>query len=111
VLAEALTILGTMAADLFFNLWDLEVLPECLVRFIPRCAISQKITGWSSDEVIEYFQFFLPFEPHYGPGVDSASNRNEYQQVFLGSRTRSARKSDLIAVCKPAVNIWHLTTL
>jgi hypothetical protein len=22
--------------------------------------------------------------PHYGPGVDSASNRNEYQEYFLG---------------------------
>jgi len=24
------------------------------------------------------------FLPHYGPGVDSASNRNEYQKYFLG---------------------------
>jgi len=23
---------------------------------------------------------------HYGPGVDSASNRNEYQEYFLGGR-------------------------
>ena len=23
---------------------------------------------------------------HYGPGVDSASNRNEYQQYFLGGK-------------------------
>jgi len=26
----------------------------------------------------------LFFRPHYGPGVDSASNRNEYQKYFLG---------------------------
>jgi hypothetical protein len=26
------------------------------------------------------------FRPHYGPGVDSASNRNEYQVYFLGVR-------------------------
>jgi len=26
----------------------------------------------------------LSFRPHYGPGVDSASNRNEYQEYFLG---------------------------
>jgi len=25
-----------------------------------------------------------PFIPHYGPEVDSASNRNEYQEYFLG---------------------------
>jgi hypothetical protein len=24
------------------------------------------------------------FRPHYGPGVDSASNRNEHQEYFLG---------------------------
>jgi len=28
----------------------------------------------------------LSFRPHYGPGVDSASNRNEYQEYFLGSK-------------------------
>jgi hypothetical protein len=26
------------------------------------------------------------FRPHYGPGIDSASNRNEYQKYFLGSK-------------------------
>ena len=24
------------------------------------------------------------FRPHYGPGVDSASNRNQYQEYLLG---------------------------
>jgi len=24
------------------------------------------------------------FQSHYGPGVDSASNRNQYQEYFLG---------------------------
>jgi hypothetical protein len=28
----------------------------------------------------------LSFWPHYGPGVDSASNRNEYQEYFLGGK-------------------------
>jgi len=26
------------------------------------------------------------FRPHYGPGVDSASNRNKYQEYFLGGK-------------------------
>jgi hypothetical protein len=30
------------------------------------------------------FSFTYSFRPHYGPGVDSASNRNEYQEYFLG---------------------------
>jgi hypothetical protein len=29
------------------------------------------------------FSLTQPFRPHYGPGVDSASNRNEYQEYFL----------------------------
>jgi hypothetical protein len=33
-----------------------------------------------------YWNFSLTqsFRPHYGSGVDSASNRNEYQEYFLG---------------------------
>jgi hypothetical protein len=27
------------------------------------------------------------FRSHYGPGVESASNRNEYQESFLGVKT------------------------
>jgi hypothetical protein len=27
---------------------------------------------------------FDSFRPYYGPGVDSAPNRNEYQEYFLG---------------------------
>jgi len=27
------------------------------------------------------------FRPHYGIGVDSASNRNVYQEYFLGVKT------------------------
>jgi len=30
------------------------------------------------------------FRPHYGPGVDSASNRNEYQEYFQGVKADGA---------------------
>ena len=30
------------------------------------------------------------FRPHYGPEVDSASNRNEYQEYFLGAKAAGA---------------------
>ena len=29
------------------------------------------------------------FRSHYGPGVDSSSNRNEYQVYFLGVKADS----------------------
>jgi hypothetical protein len=31
------------------------------------------------------------FRSHYGPGVDSASNRNEYQECFLGVKAAGAQ--------------------
>jgi len=30
------------------------------------------------------------FRSHYGPGVDSNSNRNEYQEYFLGVKAVGA---------------------
>jgi len=30
------------------------------------------------------------FRSHYGPGVDSASNRNAYQKYFLGVKATGA---------------------
>ena len=39
------------------------------------------------------FSLTLSFQPHYGTGVDSASNRNDNQVYFLGVR-RPVRKAD-----------------
>jgi hypothetical protein len=36
------------------------------------------------------FSLTLSFRPHYGPGFDSASNRNEYQEYFLGWGVKTA---------------------
>ena len=39
------------------------------------------------------FEFFIDiksFRSHYGTGVDSASNRNEYQEYFLGVKAAGA---------------------
>jgi hypothetical protein len=40
-----------------------------------------------------FFSIYLT-QPHYGPGVDSASNRNKYQKMFLASEALPARKAD-----------------
>jgi len=32
----------------------------------------------------------LSFRPHYSSGVDSGSNRNEYQEYFLGIKVVGA---------------------
>ena len=37
-----------------------------------------------------FFIDIKSFRSHYGPGVDSASNRNEYQEYFLGVKAAGA---------------------
>ena len=32
------------------------------------------------------FSLTFSFRPHYGTGVESVSNRNEYQECFLGDK-------------------------
>jgi len=48
------------------------------------CATNQKVAGLIPAGVIKSFR------SHYGPGVDSASNRNEYQEHFLGVKMAGA---------------------
>jgi len=36
------------------------------------------------------FSLTQSFRPHYGPGVDSTSKRNEYQEYFLGVKAAGA---------------------
>jgi len=40
--------------------------------------------------LLEFFVDIKYFRSHYGPGVDSASNRNEYQEHFLGVKAAGA---------------------
>jgi len=40
---------------------------------------------------LEFFIDIKSFRSHYGPGVDSASNRNEYQEHFLGVKAAGAQ--------------------
>jgi len=39
---------------------------------------------------LEFFIGIKFFRSHYGPGVDSASNENEYQEHFLGVKAVGA---------------------
>ena len=39
---------------------------------------------------LEFFINIKSFRSHYGPGVDPASNRNEYQKYFLGVKAAGA---------------------
>jgi len=50
-----------------------------------RCfATNRKMVGSIPAGVIGFFIDIKSFRSHYGPGVDSASNRNEYQEFSWG---------------------------
>ena len=53
-----------------------------------RCyATNRKVAGSIPDGVNGVFIEIKSFRPHYGPGVDSASNRNEYREYFIGVKS------------------------
>jgi len=47
-----------------------------------HCATNQKVVASIADGLIGIFHW-------HNPGVDSASNRNEYQEYFLGVKAAS----------------------
>ena len=52
-----------------------------VAQWLRCCATNRKVAG-STD--------IKSFRSHYGTGVDSASNRNEYQEHFLGVKVAGA---------------------
>ena len=65
-----------------------------------NCATSRKVAGSIPDGVIGIL--------HYGPGVDSASPRNEYQEYFLGNKGgRCVSLTTLPPLCADCLEIWE----
>ena len=52
-------------------------------KLIFCCATNRKVAGSIPAGVIGFFIDIKSFRSYYGPGVDSASNRNKYQEYFL----------------------------
>ena len=50
----------------------------------------RKVAGSIPAGVIGFFIDIKSFRSHSGPGVDPASNRNEYQEYFLGVKSAGA---------------------
>jgi hypothetical protein len=55
-------------------------------------ALRYKPGGRGNDSQWCHWKFSLTysFRQHYGPGVDSASNKNKYQKYFLGVKAVGA---------------------
>jgi len=62
-----------------------------VAQWLRCCATNRKVAGSIPASVSGFF--IDAIRSHYGPGVDSASNRNEYQEYFVGER-RPVRKAD-----------------
>ena len=58
--------------------------------YIRCCATNRKVAGLIPAGVIGNFIDIKSFRSHYDPGVDSASNRNEYQKHFLEVKAAGA---------------------
>ena len=61
-----------------------------MAQWLRRYATNRKVAGSIPADVSG---FFIDIKSLPGPGVDSASNRNKYQEYFLGER-RPVRKAD-----------------
>jgi len=61
-----------------------------VAQWLRCCATNRKVAGSIPTGVIRIFIDMKSFRSHYGPGVDSASNRNKYQKHFLGVKAAGA---------------------
>ena len=61
-----------------------------VAHWLKCCATFRKVAGSVPAGVSGFFIDLKSFPSHYVPGVDSASNRNEYQEHFLGVEAAGA---------------------
>jgi hypothetical protein len=57
-----------------------------VAQWLRCCATIRKVAGSIPDGVIGFSIDIKSFRSHYGPGVDSTCNRDEYQEHFLSGK-------------------------
>ena len=82
-----------------------------IAQWLRCCATNRWVAGSIPFGVSGFLIDIKSFRSHYGPGVDSASNRNEYQEYFLGVK-HPVRKADNLppscAVVTKSENLKYL---
>ena len=73
-----------------FIIFVIQLQKTAVAQWLRYCATNRKVAGSIPAGVIGFFFDIKNFLSHYGPGVDSASNRNEYQEYFLGVKPAGA---------------------
>ena len=61
-----------------------------VAQWLRCCATNRRVAGSIPAGVSGFFIDVKTFRSHYGPAVDSASNRNEYQEYFVGVKAAGA---------------------
>jgi hypothetical protein len=59
---------------------------HAVAQFVEAQRFKPEGRGFDSRWCHWNFSMTISFRPHYGPGVDSVSNRNEHQECFLLSK-------------------------
>jgi hypothetical protein len=70
----------------FFMLMYVVHMVTAVPQWLMCCATNRQVAGSIPAGVSGFFVDINSFRSHYGPGVDPASNRNEYQEYFLGGK-------------------------
>jgi len=58
-----------------------------VAQWLRCCATKWKVADSIPATVSGFFIDIKSHSSHYGPGINSASNRNEYQEYFLGVKS------------------------
>ena len=61
-----------------------------VAQWLKCCAKNRKVADSIPASISGFFIDIKSFRSHYGPGVDSASNRNEYPEYFPGVKAAGA---------------------
>ena len=61
-----------------------------VAQWLRCCVTNRKVAGSIPAGVSGFFVDIKSFRSHYGPGVDSACNRKEYQEYFMGVKAAGA---------------------
>ena len=61
-----------------------------VAQWLRCCATNREVAGSIPAGISGFFIDIKSFRSHYDPGVDSDSNRNEYQEYFVGVKAVGA---------------------
>jgi hypothetical protein len=105
---------GVMVTTMWWGVWGFTTVETCTVVFCVAITPCSPAVGYQScremyqPSVEEYKWSVRPseFRSHYGPGVDS--DRNEYQEYFLGGKgSRCVGLTTLPPSCADCLEIWE----